>query len=217
VGNGCGDRVVAGRKAGWGLDLPLVSGKGEMDTEWIWDRLDPVEKHIAELLLEGNSNKVIAAEIPLSRARVQERVKRITMKAGAVSTREALVLLAQERETSSLLHILDQASDCVVILQDKVFKFANKALSNLLGYTAEELVGIPFASLAATDGVAHEQTRRYEQRLEGEPFPGRYTTRALCKTGESIQVVVASGGMVRFKGRPAMMAIISDSQQGGSQ
>ncbi len=188
-----------------------------MDAEWIWDRLDPIEKHITELLLEGNSNKVIATEVSLSRARVQERVKRIVIKAGAASTREALVLLAQERETSSLLHVLDQASDGVLILQDKVFKFANKALSNLLGYTAEELVGIPFVSLAATDGVAHEQTRRYEQRLEGEPFPGRYTTRALCKTGESKQVDVTSGGLVRFKGRPAMMAIIVESPRGGAQ
>ncbi len=139
------------------------------------------------------------------------------IKAGAASTREALVLLAQERETSSLLHILDQASDGVLILQDRVFKFVNKALLNLLGYAAEEMVGIPFVSLAASEGVAHDQARRYEQRLQGEPFPGRYTTRALCKTGESKQLEVTSGGVVRFKGRPAMMAIVVESPQGRAQ
>ena len=187
-----------------------------MDTDWIWDRLDPIEKRIAELLLEGNSNKVIATEVSLSRSRVQERVKRITAKAGAAGTREALVLLAQERETSSLLSILDQASDAVVILQDKICKFANKAGARMLGFTAEEMEGIPFVEFVAPE-AREQQVTRYEERLKGEPFPGRYTTRVLCKTGESIQILVASGGMVRFKGRPAMMAIISDSQRGGSQ
>jgi len=187
-----------------------------MDAEWIWDRLDPIEKRIAELLLEGKSNTVIATEVSLSRSRVQERVKRITIKAGAASTREALVLLAQERETSSLLSILDQATDAVAILQDRACKFANKALAKLLGYTTEEMEGIPFVEFVAP-GARDQQVTRYEERLKGEPFPGRYTTRALCKTGESKELVVASGGMVRFKGRPAMMAIIFDSQRGGSQ
>ena len=187
-----------------------------MDTDWIWDRLDPIEKHIAELLLEGNSNKVIATEVSLSRSRVQERVKRITIKAGAASTREALVLLAQERETSSLLSILDQATDAVAILQDRACKFANKALAKLLGYTAEELVGWPIAELLAPE-VRDVQANQYELRMRGEPLPRSYTTRAICKTGEIKELTVASAGLVRYKGRPAIMVIAAESRRGGGQ
>ena len=34
-----------------------------MDTEWIWDRLDPLERQVAELLLQGKSNATICAEV----------------------------------------------------------------------------------------------------------------------------------------------------------
>jgi PAS domain S-box-containing protein len=187
-----------------------------MDAEWIWDRLEPIEQLIADLLLLGKSNKEITAEAGLSRARTQEYIKRIVIKAGAASTREALVLLTQERETSSLLQILDEATDAVVILQDGLCRFANSALVKMLGYAAQEMVDMPFTGFVAP-GARDEQSKRYEERLKGEPFPGRYATRALCKTGEPKQVEVTSGGVVRYKGRPAMMAIVVEKRRVGPQ
>ncbi len=187
-----------------------------MDAEWIWDRLEPVEQLIADLLLQGKSNKEITAETGLSRARAQEYIKRIVIKAGAAGTREALVLLTQERETSSLLQILDEATDAVVILQDRLCKFANNALTEMLGYTAQEMIDVPFAEFVAPR-ARDEQSKRYEERLKGEPFPGRYVTRALCKKGELKEVAVTSGGVVRYKGRPAMMAIVVENRRVGPQ
>ncbi len=104
-----------------------------METGWKWDRLDPLERRVAELLLQGKSNAAICAEVFHSRARVQECIKRILIKTGADSTRGAIVLLAEERETLALLRVLEQANNGVAILQDRVCKFANKALARAAG------------------------------------------------------------------------------------
>ena len=177
-----------------------------METDWKWDRLDPLERQVAELLLQGKSNAAICAEVFHSRARVQECIKRILIKTEADSTRGAIVLLGEERETLALLRVVEQANDCVAILQDRVCKFANKALAKLLGYTAEELVGWPIAELLAPE-VRDVQANQYELRMRGEPLPRSYTTRAICKTGELKELTVASAGLVRYKGRPAILVI----------
>jgi len=187
-----------------------------MNTEWIWHRLDPREQRVAELLLQGKSNKAICAEVFLSRPSVQECLKRIVIKAGADSTRKAILLLAEERETLALLRVVDQANDCVAILQDRVCKFANKAMATLLGYTAEELVGWPIAELLAPE-IRDEQVHQYELRMRGDPLPRNYTTRVICKTGETKELAVASAGLVHYKGRPALMAIVTNIVEGGGQ
>ena len=187
-----------------------------METGWKWDLLDPLERQVAELLLQGKSNAAICAEVFHSRARVQECIKRILIKTGADSTRGAIVLLGEERETLALLRILEQANDCVAILQDRVCKFANKALAKLLGYTAEELVGWPIAELLAPE-VRDVQANQYELRMRGEPLPRSYTTRAICKTGEIKELTVASAGLVRYQGRPALMAIVTAILERGGQ
>jgi len=187
-----------------------------MEPDWKWDRLDPVERQVAELLLEGKSNADICAGVFHSRARVQECVKRILIKTGAGSTRAAIVLLAEERETLALLRILKQANDCVMILQDRVCRFANDALAKLLGYTVEELADWPMMELIAPE-ARDMQMGQYELRMRGEPLPRSYTTRAICKTGEIKELTVASAGLVRYKGRPAIMVIAADSRRGGGQ
>ena len=47
-----------------------------MESGWKWDRLDPFERRVAELLLEGKSNAAICAEVFHSRARVQDCIKK---------------------------------------------------------------------------------------------------------------------------------------------
>jgi PAS domain S-box-containing protein len=147
---------------------------------------------------------------------VQECIKRILIKTGADSTRSAIVLLIQERETLALLRILEQANDCVAILQDKVCKFANKALAEACGYDPDEMVGIPLVELIAPR-VRDRAVGHYELRMKGEPFPRSYATRVLRKGGQEKELMVASAGLVRYKGRPAIMVIATDDSRGGGQ
>ena len=177
-----------------------------MDTEWIWDRLDPIERQVAELLLQGKSNAAICAEVFHSRARVQECIKKILIKTGADSTRGAIVLLIEERETLALLRVLDQATDGVAILQDRIFKFANRALGEIHGYDPEEMVGMPFVELIAP-GSRDAVAEHYELRMQDRPLLRSYVTRILYKGGQEKEVTIASAGLIRYRGRPAVLAI----------
>ena len=178
-----------------------------MKSDWKWDELDPRERQIAELLVQGKSNAAICAEVFLSKARVQDCIKRIVIKTGAEGTRGAIALLVEERETLSLLRVLQQATDGVVILQDRFLKFANRAVEEIHGYEPNEMVGIPFVDLMAP-GSKSAATKHYELRMQGEPVPTTYATRILCKDGQEKDAIVASAGQIRYCGRPAILAIV---------
>jgi PAS domain S-box-containing protein len=178
-----------------------------LGSEWKWDRLDPLERQIAELLIQGKSNAAIGSEVFLSRARVQEYIKRILIKTGTKSTRAAIALLAEERENMSLLRILDQASDGVLIIQDRVIEFANQAVHRSLGYDPYQLHGIPMIERLAPRS-RDLVTSQYDLRIGGEPFLQSYEIRVLCKDGQEKDVVVSSGGLLRFRGRVSILAIV---------
>jgi PAS domain S-box-containing protein len=178
-----------------------------MESEWTWDKLDPTERQIGELLVQGESNAAICKEVYLSRARVQACIKRILIKTGADSTRAAIVLLVEERETRTLLRVLDQASDGVGIVQDRVAKFANRALLELSGYDLEEIVGMPLAELIAPR-ARDLVLQRYDMRVNGVPFPQSYEFSILCKDGQEKDALLSNVGLIQYRGRPALLATI---------
>ena len=77
-------------------------------------------------------------------------------------------------------------------------------------------MGWPIAELLAPE-IRDEQVGQYDLRMTGDPLPRNYTTRVISKTGESKELAVASAGLVRYKGRPALMAIVTHSRSGGGQ
>jgi PAS domain S-box-containing protein len=180
---------------------------GDVKSDWKWDTLDPRERRIAELLVQGKSNRAISAEVFLSRARVQDCIKRILIKTGADSTRGAIALLVEERETLSLLRVLEQATDGVVIIQDRLVKFANTALERIHGYEDNGMVGMPLVELAAP-GSRSTTTKHYELRMRGEPAPASYAIRILCRDGQEKDAMVASAGQISYCGRPAILGIV---------
>jgi PAS domain S-box-containing protein len=180
---------------------------GDVKSGWKWDTLDPLERRVAELLVQGKSNAAICAEVFLSRARVQNCIKKILIKTGADSTRGAIALLLEERENMSLVRLLDQMSDGVAILQDRLVKFVNTALERILGHELEEIAEMPFVELVAPRSK-DAQAKNYDLRMRGEPFPGSYVARILYKGGQEKDVTITSAGVIRYGGRPAFLAFV---------
>jgi len=178
-----------------------------MGTDWNWDKLDPRERQIAELLVQGESNAAISSEVFLSRARVQECIKRILIKTGARSTRSAIALLVEERETQTLFRVIDQASDGVAIAQDRVVRFANRAFHEMHGYAPGEMAGMPMIQIIARSSWDLVANQHY-LRLKGVAFPQSYNIRILCKNGEEKDASVARAGLIRYRGRPATVAVV---------
>ncbi|MCJ7492491.1 MAG: PAS domain S-box protein [Dehalococcoidia bacterium] len=178
-----------------------------MKSDGKWDKLDPRERQIAELLLQGKSNAAICAEVFLSRARVQDCIKGILIKTGADSTRGAIALLVGERETLSLLRVLEQASDGVIIIQDRLVKFANRAMESIHEYEPNGMTGKYFLDLIAP-ASRDVMSKRYELRVQGESVPTTYAIRILCKGGQEKDAMIASAGQISYCGRPAILGIV---------
>jgi len=185
-------------------------------SDWKWDALDPRERRVAELLVQGKSNAVICAEVFHSRARVQDCIKKILIKTGADSTRGAIALLVAERQTLTLLGVLDQARAGLAIVQDRVVRFANRAMQQMYGYDLEEMMGMPFLELVAP-AFRSAVLRQHELRLKGEPFSTLYVIRILCKGGQEREVVVANAGQIQYKGGPAILITITAAPHVGGE
>jgi PAS domain S-box-containing protein len=176
--------------------------------DWVWDKLDPIETRVAELLVEGKSNTAICAEVYLSRARIQDCIKRIVIKAGVDSTRAAIALLVEERENQSLLGILEEAKAGIVVVQDRVVKFANRSAREIWGYDLDEIAGRPLIELIAASS-RNAVASGYELRMKGEQLSQSYAIRVLCKGKQEEEVFVTSAGSIQFRGKPAVLAIVN--------
>ncbi|MCX6000842.1 MAG: PAS domain S-box protein, partial [Chloroflexi bacterium] len=104
--------------------------------------------------------------------------------------------------------LVERAHDGVAILQNGVFKFANRAAAKLLGYSVDELAGMPFLPAIAAE-CRDLVVRRYESRLAGEPVPLVYEVKLQRKDGSLFDVEL-SGGLIEYQGRPADMIVARD-------
>ncbi|MGA1867526.1 MAG: PAS domain S-box protein [bacterium] len=111
-------------------------------------------------------------------------------------------LMESEAKYSTLV---EQARDGVFIVQDKHLQFLNKAMTEITGYTARELIGQPFSHILAQ--ISKEQiSQRYKLRLAGEEVPSCYETKFKCKD-KSVKEVEVSLGLIHYHGKPAVMGI----------
>jgi PAS domain S-box-containing protein len=104
--------------------------------------------------------------------------------------------------------LVEKARDGIIILQDEVVKYCNNAVTEMIGYTQEELIGRHFLDTIppdSTDIVA----QRYQARLAGKEVPDIYETKTMCNDGTT-KDVEASGVVILYEGKPADMVIIRD-------
>ena len=104
--------------------------------------------------------------------------------------------------------VAEKARDGIVIIQEDVYKYVNRAMTEISGYTTEELVDMNFLDIFAPeyrDLLGH----RYEMRLSGEETPPVYEAKIQTKDAITRDVEV-SFGIITYHGRPADMGFIRD-------
>gem|GEM_PF-3043842 len=104
--------------------------------------------------------------------------------------------------------LVEQSADAVLITQDGVLQFVNKAAEEIYGYTVEELTGMRFFGLLAPE-CRDVVIQRYEARVAGKEVASSYETRIMCKDGIPKDAEV-SARLIQYRGRPAVMAIVRD-------
>jgi len=104
--------------------------------------------------------------------------------------------------------IVEKGNDGIVILQDGVFRFVNRKMMEMLGYSKEELIGQPFTGFISPR-YRELVAERYRKRLKGEWVMDRYEIEAISKDGRTIPLEI-SASRIDYGGRPADMAIVRD-------
>ena len=105
--------------------------------------------------------------------------------------------------------LIERARDGVVIVQDEVYQFVNRAAVKIIGYTTKELLGKSYLDILvpeSRDSVA----QRYNLCLAGKKVPICYETKIKCKDG-TIKDTEVSIAFIQYNEKPGVMAIIRDN------
>jgi len=104
--------------------------------------------------------------------------------------------------------IIETARDGVVIIQDGICKYTNKAIENMLGFSPEELVGTSiFDKIPKKERDLIE--KRYNMRLAGKDVPSVYELNLVCKDKKTKKVEI-SASVIQYEGHPADLGFIRD-------
>jgi PAS domain S-box-containing protein len=103
---------------------------------------------------------------------------------------------------------VEQLTDAVLITQDGKFKFLNKAVEGIYGYSIKEMMTMPLLETVAPECIKLVN-RRIEAKRKGEEIPLSYEARIRCKDGTLKDVEVCSR-FIQYQGHTATMAIVRD-------
>ena len=107
--------------------------------------------------------------------------------------------------------LVDEASDGVAMIQDGKVVFANKKAAEIIGYSIDEIIGLPFESVV-DEKYLQLATEGYMQRMRGETVPPIAELELIAKTGEHAPVE-ASSALIQYQGRLANLVIIRDIKE----
>lgn len=124
-----------------------------------------------------------------------------------ISEHEAMEKALRESE-KKYRTLIEKATDGILITQAGVFKFVNKAFCEMMQYSEQELLDMPFINVV--DPVHHqEMLDNHKRRMSGESFPAIYRAKLFRKDGSSIMVELNSR-TTDFDGLPASFVITRD-------
>ena len=100
------------------------------------------------------------------------------------------------------------SSEAILVAQDGFIKFANPKLTEISGFSLEELTSIPFSEFIHPDDQSMV-FERHLSRLKGENFDQVYSFRIIDKNG-SIKWLEINATLFEWEERPATLNFLSD-------
>jgi PAS domain S-box-containing protein len=189
-----------------GIRVPLVSNKkslgilGATTNKEISDKdlkaLELFASHLAGIVERKKGEELLKDAFEGLEERVEERTAKLK-----ASTQK----LKESEEKYKIL--VENSHAGVYILQDGIFKFCNKKLGEMTGYTCDELVGMDFRKLIAPE--SKDIIKDSIKRMSGKAGPALVEFKAKVKSGELRDALTYSIPIV-YKGKPAIQGNILD-------
>lgn len=104
--------------------------------------------------------------------------------------------------------LIENAREGIVIIQDRIVKFVNRDISELLGYPKEEILSRPFIDFIHPDDKDMVM-KTHVRRLRGEVVPDLYSFRSIRQSGEAVWMELRAI-TVDWEGNPATLNFIRD-------
>jgi PAS domain S-box-containing protein len=141
----------------------------------------------------------------------------IVRKGASVGLRGILVDMTEQRQAERAVleseekyrFVVEHATDGVIIAQDGMIRYANRAMASIAGYPLEELTSRPFTDFLHPDDRAMVMDRHLK-RMQGQIDPtSAYTFRLVRGDGRTVWIETR-GGMSTWNGKPATINFLSD-------
>ncbi|MFW9848404.1 MAG: PAS domain S-box protein [Candidatus Thorarchaeota archaeon] len=116
--------------------------------------------------------------------------------------------LAHKESEEKYRTLVENMQDGVAIAQDGNLEFVNNKLSEILGYSTNELLGKPFLTLIAPQDKAYV-AERYQKVVAGEGIDQTIDVQVISKGG-TFPYVRLNGTFIEYQGRPAVLVTIID-------
>ena len=190
--DGSGIELLALNKGDVGFPVVIMTSHGD-------------EQAAVEAIKGGALDYVVKSELTLmGMPHMAERTLREWSL--VMEHRQAEDALRESEEKYRLL--IDNATDAIFIAQDEVLKFANPKAEKMTGYSAEELVKIPFINIIHPDDK-DMVLENHIKRLKGQEVPSIYSFRILSRSGEKLSVEL-NAVQITWKKRPAVLFFLRD-------
>ncbi len=114
-------------------------------------------------------------------------------------------LLASE---SRYRQLVENASEAIIVVQDGLLKFVNRATVEMISYSEPELIARPISEFLHPDDREMVMDH-YRRRLAGETDQSRYVFRSRTREG-GVKWVEIGAVLIDWEGRPATLNFLTD-------
>ncbi len=171
-----------------------------------WEQLESGNPVVFDVMHRRKDGSIFPVEVRLTNIQLGEQ-KLVMSLVSDISDRvrfEAALQLSEERYRT----FAEQLPLGITVLQDGLVKYVNKAMTNLLGYPAEELLEKPFMHLI------HEKDRDWavdlhRRRMRGEDVQAMFIVRMIRRDG-TVRRWEMNTSTTEWDGKRSALAIVSD-------
>ena len=116
---------------------------------------------------------------------------------------------AEATESKMRFHsLVENANETIVVTQDEAVKYCNPKITELTGYSQEEMQSRGFDAFIHP-GDLERVMREYRAKLSGEQATSSYSIRIITRDGQEKHVFVNST-LVDWNNKPATLAMLTD-------